>query len=209
MDLQGIRNRSWELVSLYQLPTHADLPLLDPPNQTLPLEAIVDRSIIISVLLSCIYGFDKRRALKWLKKESLADTLEPIEWKFMQNQLDLSSRGFIYNQVEGLWALAWALSLEPQLSYLSYCSDQLANHFPELNDAHHKSDFLAKVALRSTPELLEACDLAYCLHWSYVEMRLQENENSMPIKEFAVAERRRALEWMLYGGNWYEIDLST
>ncbi len=208
-ELQAIRNQSWELVALHNLPTHPDLPLIDPPSHMQTQEKVVERSLILSILLTCIYGYDKRKALKWMEKEELADKLEKVEMDFMQNRLDLESRSFIYNQVEGLWALVWALSLEPHLSYLSYCSNRLANHFPELNDAGSKAQLLAKVALRAERELVEACDFAYCLHWSYIEMKVNAEENPMPIDEFAVVERRRALEWILYGQQWYEVDLST
>jgi hypothetical protein len=207
LDLRQIRAQSWDYVAQANLPVNPHLPLLDQPAVLRPLEAVVDRAVVISVVLSCAYGYPKPRAQRWLAREGLDQGLIDLDLEFMDNRL--SNKTLIYDQVEGLWALSWAMGLIEQLDFTRYCDRSLAQHYPELNDHGHRSHVANQALLRPTTELVAACDLAYCLHWAFVEVEGQGQPLDYPIKPFAIAERRRALEWLLYREPWYAPDLST
>jgi hypothetical protein len=54
-----------------------------------------------------------------------------------------------------------------------------------------------------------ACDAAYCLHWGINQAGLDGIEPNPGLSYVVIAERRRALEWILNKENWDEITLDT
>ncbi|MEM6265325.1 MAG: DUF4272 domain-containing protein, partial [Bacteroidota bacterium] len=171
MDLKAIREASWHYVREASLPINPSLPLLDRPAKLRPLGEVVDKGLVISVLLTSAYGFPRTRALDWLVREKAVHALSPIERQFLG--FKIQDKSFIYDQVEGLWALSWAMNLLPALDFKTYCNDSLASLYPELNDAGHREKIEQAAAYRPVDQIVSACDLAYCLHWAFVEMRVQ------------------------------------
>src|SRR5690348_12245242 len=72
--------------------------------------------------------------------------------------------------------------------------DSLVRVYPDLKKNESSARWQKAVALRSTDEVVAACDLAYCLHWAINQARLDARTQVGSVKPYVIEERRRALE---------------
>lgn len=183
------------------------LPLLETARVERSVEEIEDRTLVLQCVTACAYGFDRQRAMSWLEREARKELLTPVELQFLET--GMGNRQQLMFQVEALFALAWSISLTPSLAFDKYVPETLIDVFPGLEKVESSLDFRRAARLRDQVELVEALDLAYCLHWAVRDSQLRGGRSQAPVEPYVVVERRRALEWLFCEDPWEEITLDT
>lgn len=207
MNFGDIRVLSTKQANKFGFHIPASLPLLDDGCSPRPREEIVDRALITSVVVASSYGFKKDDALRWLEQESLTQALSPLEKNFLNGSEE--NQEIFQVRVETLCAFAWSLSLLPEMDFSKYCPNHLVSLYPDFKKLESADRFRGKAKLRSAQELVEVCDAAYCLHWGLNQSTIDGVKPKRRLSRIVVAERRRALEWILSKEDWDEITLDT
>lgn len=182
------------------------LPLLESDLEVRATELIVKRLLAMNAAVASAAGLGQSRAIAWLERESLIDYLARDEknWLFKNK-----GRLHLYCRVEGLWALTWVLGVAPILDFSKACSDNLVYLLPHLLEDESSRRFRDEVRVRDLYEIVSACDLAYCLHWSVRDSQLRKVALPDCIDPETIEERRRALEWVLGDTSWESVPLDT
>ena len=105
--------------------------------------------------------------------------------------------------------LLWVLKGIDELDFTVQCSDVLVTMLPNLKNLESIEDFQNKLSVRNQEDVIQFCDLAYCLHWGLVEASMYLNKIPSTIPINTVIDRRRALEWALSKDDWDEVNLDT
>ena len=207
MDLKQIREKSIQTskqIGLYVSPT---LPLLDSGLEMRSTEEAISRLLVLNAVAATAHGFDKARAIAWLKEEVLTDLLNEQERRFIFE--GVGQPDHFRMQVEGMWALAWAIGIANDLNFAKDCDSRFVTMLPNLKLSQSSVDFRKRANPRPVEQVLSACDLAYCLHWAIRQAELSGNRPVASLKSYVVIERRRALEWLLSKDEWGETSLDT
>lgn len=207
MDFSYIRSSSCELAKKFGFQIPLSLPLLEANSEPRPIGEVIDRALVVSVVVAASYGFKRDAALSWLAQESLTNCLSDQEEDFLSGS-DKSRQQF-QGQVETLCAFAWSLGLLPDLDFAKNCPEYLVSLYPDLKKLEPADKFRERAKLRPTQELVEMCDVAYCLHWGLNQARLDGVKPKHRLSPIVVVERRRALEWILSREDWDDISLDT
>lgn len=201
--------REWSLCEAKRLgfATNQRLPLLDTNMQMRSLEAIVDRSLTLNVVVSTSFGFSTASAQAWLALEDLHWSTSAIERAVLDGRSDQLHE--LQDQVEALNAFAWALGFVAEMPFDRESPDNLVKVFPDLKTSAPSSAYRETARLRPVSEVYAALDLAYCLHWAVVDARLNGRTCPRSDDAYIVVERRRALEWMMSDVEWDDVALDT
>lgn len=202
-----IRKQSIVTASRLGYSTNHALPLLDDVQNLRTVDESVNRLLCLNAVAACAYGFDRHKAVEWLRQEGVFDELATSERRFIENSDGDPIRFQV--QVEGLWALAWALGLVPQLDFGEYCDDNFVILMPNIRSREASDVLRSKINPRTSLEVLAACDLAYCLHWAAREALLTGGKLSGDVQLYVIEERRRMLEWLIGEEEWDEVTLDT
>lgn len=207
MQLSEIRQGSLKVASRLGYPTNESLPLLDEVEVSRSSEEILARSLSLFGVVAHSYGFPSESALSWLEGEGLADQLSPIERKYL---IEGSGDGKSFQgQVESLWALTWALSIHGSFDFSQLCSNDFIGLFPNVKTGESSQKFRSSIKFRGIEEVLVEADLAYCLHWGLTAAGINGKQISNAVPIYVVANRRKALDWILCDLPWDEISLDT
>lgn len=207
MDLKRIRDESIQVAKRLGVNVPTTLPLLDAGLEMRSADETMSRVLAMNAVAAAAYGFDKAKAIAWLKQEALTESLSEQENRFVlegEGQPD-----HFKSQVEGMWALAWAMGIANELNFAKDCDNRFVMMLPNLKQCQSSADFRKKPNPRSLEQVVAACDLAYCLHWAIRQSELSRNRPPGNLKPYVVVERRRALEWLLSKEEWDEISLDT
>ncbi len=167
----------------------------------------ISRLLAMNTVAAAAYGFDKTKAIAWLNQEALADSLSEQEKRFIFDGTENPDRFKV--QVEGMWALAWAMGIANELNFANDCDNRFVVMLPNLKESRSSADFRVRANPRPLEQVAAACDLAYCLHWAIRQSELSGNRPPGNLKPYVVVERRRALEWLLSKESWEEVPLDT
>jgi hypothetical protein len=207
MQMNEIRKESIERAKRAGLSVLPTLPLRDPDLYPRSQEDILGRLLCLTAVAASSYGFDKSKAYDWLRQEHADSLLTHAERDFLtENTGELLT---FQVQVEGMWVLAWALNLVPQLDFWKECDNDFVTILPNLKTMESSSRLRANSRLRRREDILRACDLAYCLHWVFRQGEITRTETRLELKTYVILERRRALEWIVADDLWDEITLDT
>lgn len=206
IDYKIIRSQSWTAVKKFGLPISGSLPLLDMSLACQSSSSIVDRVFGMLCVAACAYGFEKTRALAWIERETKFAELTPAELKFLQGSI--ASQQVFTEQIEGMWALCWAIGVVPELDFAKPCASDFVRQLPDLKADQDGGRFRSSAVLVSQKLIASKTDFAYCLHWALVESQRAGKQPLIP-KLPVVVERRRSLEWVFSGGDWDDISLDT
>ncbi len=207
MDFTVLRERSLVRAKQLGYPTNPSLPLLDETLMPRPQDEIEMRALSLHCVVAASCGFPAARALEWLLREGLVDSLTPRERDFLQGR-DLNNVVF-QSQVEALWLFAWVFSKFDDLNFAQPCQDNLVTLYPNLHKAESSEDWRRANRLRGPMQILEVCDLAYCLHWAINQAMLEREKLPGRLNSLVIIERRRALEWILSRDDWDAVPLDT
>jgi len=187
------------------IPSH--LPLLDAGLVLRQQDDVVDRLLCLTAIAAAAYGFSKAKALAWLRQEALDAKLMNIERDFLERGKG-RPQDFQF-QVEGMWALSWAIGIVQKFNFWEDSDSRFVNLLPNLKVSQSSTEWRRKARLRSSDEIIAACDLSYCLHWAVRQAEIENNPPPANLRSHLVVERRRALEWLLSRENWDAISLDT
>lgn len=207
MDLKVIRAKSLKLTAKFDLPINNSLPLLDTPTHIRFAGDVFIRLMCLHVVAACAYGLDRAKAKEWIAQEAIANCLTNSELNFISHG-DGDPEKFKL-QIEGMWALAWSLGLVSLLDFSKECEPRFAALLPNLKILQPTALLKSKVSVRPLHEIVEACDLAYCLHWGIRQQQLLSKQIPVKIVPFIVIERRRALDWLIEANDWDDVSLDT
>ncbi|HUT18236.1 MAG TPA: DUF4272 domain-containing protein, partial [Anaerolineae bacterium] len=130
MDPNEIRRQTIALLSRQGVILPEHIPVLDD-NVALRTHAeTIDRMLCIHPCAACACGFDRERARRWLASEGVISCLTASERAFLEKR---QARAEAFQmQIEGLWALAWSVSLVPSLDMDKPCDDSFVFVMPDL-----------------------------------------------------------------------------
>jgi hypothetical protein len=170
-------------------------------------DEVLNRLLCLTAVAAASYGFDRAKSLAWLSQENLKASLTEAELRFLER---CEGQPQLFQvQVEGMWALAWALSLVPQLDFWKDCDSRFVGQLPNLKVSQSSDELRRKAELRPADEVVAACDLAYCLHWAIRQAEIERRQPPAGLKPYIIVERRRALEWLLSDESWDSVSLDT
>jgi hypothetical protein len=110
---------------------------------------------------------------------------------------------------EAVFLLQWALGSMPELSHPAHICDvpAVARAMVKVKE----EEFIGKASLRPVAELLDALDLHFRINWAVTQSRLTGKELAPEIEAGVVAERHRALNWLVQFENseWDEVKTPT
>lgn len=141
-----------------------------------------------------------------------AGFFSPKEWEYLHDpDPDELQRINGTWQYENLYVMEWALGLVDTLDFPDhYCDVPLTVRL--LKNCSCIEDILAIAKPRSAAELLDACDLIFCLDWACVDARLYQFDAPAGMDGGVVQERHRSLNWLIgYGDSrpWDEVTTDT
>ena len=207
MDLKRIRDESVEAARQLGVQLLTTLPLLDAGLEMRSASETTSRILAMNAVAATAYGFDKAKAIAWLNQEALTNSLSEQERRFIFESVGLPDRFKV--QVEGMWALAWAMGIANELNFAKDCDNRFVMMLPNLKQSQSSADFRKKANPRPLEQVVAACDLAYCLHWAIRQSELVDKRSPGNLKPYVVVERRRALEWLLSKEAWDDVPLDT
>jgi hypothetical protein len=207
MDTNAIRSVSKEIVKNAGLALPDHLPLLETSLELRSQNDAINRLLCLTAIGAASYGFDKGKALGWLRQEKLEGSLAKDEIAFLRD--GVGSPQAFQVQIEGMWALAWALTFVPTFDFWHDCDSRFVTLLPNLKINQCSDEWRRKALYRETEEIAGECDLAYCLHWAVRQAEIAGKPTPGRLKSYVVIERRRALEWLLGNDAWDAISLDT
>ncbi|MEW5250750.1 DUF4272 domain-containing protein [Microbulbifer sp. 2201CG32-9] len=205
--LKNIRQESQALLLNAGYLVNPELPLLEGAVKFRSEKVIADRALALHLSIAKAYGYPINLAIAWLKREGCIDYLTPQEKEFIEQGKGENADFKV--KVEAVWLLTWALSLHENLNPFGVCDNSLITLLPDLNKDETSQKFKNNAVLRSCDTLVSMLDFLYCLHWSVIEVMRVGEEVPGDLPVYAVAERRRALEWCCSEEPWEEITLDT
>jgi hypothetical protein len=207
MDVKRVRDESIEAAKRLGVDVLATLPLLDAGLEMRNASETTSRILAMNAVAATAYGFDKAKAIAWLNQEALTGSLSEQERRFVFEGAGQADRFKV--QVEGMWALAWAMGIANELNFAKDCDRRFVTMLPNLKQNQSSEDFRKKANPRPLEQVVAASDLAYCLHWAIRQSELTGKRPPGNLKPYLVVERRRALEWLLSKESWDEVPLDT
>ena len=137
-------------------------------------------------------------------------SLSPKERAFFSasapNQQDVVNHLWRY---EALAALAWSLGWLSELPLPTHICDVAALAKTMLERG--TQDFVDTARLRPTPEILDALDMHFRLHWATTDARIKKGPPPAGLEPGVVAERHYALNWLVRfeDADWDDVDTPT
>lgn len=202
-----IRKRSLQQAAKLGFMMNEALPWLDDDLRPRPFEEVTGRLLSMLPVAASAHGFDRIKAQAWIEQEKLGDYLTRGERRFIEHGEGAPNLFIV--QIEGMWALAWALGLVSELDFSDYSDNRFVSMLPNLKIAEGSAVLRSRLRLRSVEEIMAACDLAYCLHWAIMEAQRFHAKPPGKVEPYVITERRRALEWVLSDDAWDEVLLDT
>lgn len=207
MDSKLIRQKSLQIAADLGFPVNESLPLLEDHVHEKSAEEIIRRLLSLHVVAACAYGFDRIKASTWIHQEGIAESLTLMERIFIEKGTGDANQFKV--QVEAMWALAWALGMVTQLDFSKGCDSQFVILLPNLKLLENSAALRAKTKPRSYQQILEKCDLSYCLHWAIRQAEFSNQKLPGKVQPYVIVERRRALEWLVGSEGWGDFSLDT
>lgn len=207
VDRKHIRERSLVVALQLGYKVSPTLPLLDEAQRLRSQESALERFLCLHAAAACAYGMDRRLALRWLEEEMLHSSLTQDERYFIERTEGEPGRFRI--QIEGMWALAWALGIAGALDFGQACPSSFVHMLPNLKHSESSTALRRKAALRGIEDIASAADLAYCLHWAIRQAELGGSLLVGRVETYVIVERRRALDWLLSVDEWDQLTLDT
>jgi len=201
-----IRQRSLEATAGLKVRVAPHLPLIEGEEVLRSQDDIVDRALCLHVACSVAFGYERRRALRWIENEGLPEKLTAQESRLLSHRW-ASGKQF-HMQVESIFVLAWAVGIADGLDFRRPCPETTVYSMPDLLKDEPSGNWRRKAALRGAEEILLARDLAYCLHWAVTEA-VFHGRTLRNVDMAGVPERRRALEWLFVDEDWDDVPLDT
>ena len=128
--------------------------------------------------------------------ETVGTFFSPNEWEYLHNADSTQQERLNGSwQYENLWVMEWALGFVDTLDFPQHYCD-VPESVRLLKNCENFEDILAKAKPRTASELLDACDLIFCLDWACVDARMYRFPMPAGMDGGVVQERHRSLNWL-------------
>ena len=198
---QERKDISIEILKSQGVPYIDHLPLRYEADEIAPREKdeVIARSICSFAAIMCactirdngeLTDEDKQGTKDFLDNRfGCIDKLTRMERRVIEGEASYDEAVNMGWKYESLWALLWAMGLVKELDFPKDICD--CNFVMKT----FSGDFLERVKMRGTDEVLQALDLVYRYHWACVNARVNGTK-SAGLDEEVVMERRGGLEWL-------------
>ncbi len=221
------RNRSREVLKKYGIHIPPLYPFIESEAEAVirTPEEIAKRAfalMAVALYSECMVGdglspeeawdFIRARTEDFGANDPDAGFFSPKEWEYLHDpdSTELQRINGTW-QYENLYVMEWALGLVDTLDFPDhYCDVPLTVRL--LKKCSCVEDILAISKPRSAAELLDACDLIFCLDWACVDARLYQFAAPAGMDGGVVQERHKSLNWLIgYGDSnpWDEVTTDT
>lgn len=139
VDFESIRAQSLIQARALGYPVNKSLPLLDAEHICRSDDEVVDRLFAMHCAVACAYNFDRGKARAWLRREAKVDCLTPAERDFLET--GEGDRAEFIAQIEGMWALMWAIGGAATLDFAAECANDFVKRVPDLKIDQSSKDF--------------------------------------------------------------------
>ncbi len=189
----------------------SDSPSEEFPDVPREAVEVARRALILSAVVACAHGADKRSTIAWLESENLWADVSPAERTFLsgqpaaQEQIDMTWR------MEALVPLLWVLRKVNPMPSVSHQFDSTeavkSLVFPPASSA----SFIASATLRPEAEIRDEYERVYDAHWRLRDAQLFGKPLPCDVNPSVVRERHHALNWIVGYCNqtWDEITTDT
>jgi len=168
------------------------------------------RAVVLFGIVHTSHEANGPQTRKWLEDQNLSSAISPDENRMLQsNVLTDKDRIDASWQVEGLEALLWALGELPDLSPPSALCDvervqQVFSFF--MADS---ADFVNKERMRPEDEIYEQREAILEHHWKIRDAHLHKKPVPADLNRGVIQEKHYALNWILDGDDWDEVQTDT
>lgn len=216
------RNRSQGILKERGIYVPAHYPFLESGLQLQirsPKEIAERAAALLAVALysECLLSENQTpdQAMEFVKGiiEDMGEAVfSPKEWEYLHNPDSTEEEriGFSW-QYENLHVMEWALGLTFDLGFPTRTCD-VSKTVSLLKDCHSIQDILNLSHPKSKKELLDACDLIFCLDWACVDARINRLPMPGKLDGGVVMERHKSLNWLTgaqNGASWDQVKTHT
>ena len=216
------RDQSWQVLREKSIYVPINYPFLESGRHTqirTPQE-IAERAaalLMVSLYSECMLSENQTRDqasdfIQELMDEMGKNVFSPNEKKYLKSRSPRKSRQIEFSwQYECLAVMEWALGLTPELPFPNKTCD-VSKAVELLKDCHSIEDIVKISNPRSKKELLDACDLIFCLDWACTDARIHKLPMPAGMDGSVVMERHKALNWLINADNaadWDDVKTNT
>jgi hypothetical protein len=190
--------------------TNDGLPVIDSEKEAKlrATEAVVDRALALIVVAVKGEGLEQTKVVELRDKLGAAAFLSPDEQDFLADASPTEKeRARFAWRYEGLGVMLWALGFDAELPRPAKIVD--AGRLVKLVTEKGAQKLRAEARLRSAKAILDATDLVYRYDWACVAARMSSESPPKGVDCEIVAERHRALNWLVGYQNQAWDDVST
>jgi hypothetical protein len=155
MVIDDIRDSSRSVLTAHGLFVPDSLPDLDLANLR-SIRDILNRLFCLNAVAATSYGLDATKAISWLRQEQLYEELTQPERTFLEQ--GEGDRDTFRVQVEGMWALAWAVNIVPEIDFWRDCNSGFVTLLPNLKTGEGVTRTMDQAELRASDQIVAACD---------------------------------------------------
>lgn len=180
------------------MPRDPDSPSEEFEDVPRGVEEIARRTLILSAVVACAYGTDKRATVDWFTSQNLWTDVSPDERAFLTGQPALVPLLWSLRKIEPMPSLAQQFDTTEAVKQLVFPPTSIAT-------------FVAAATLRSEAEIRVEYDKVYDAHWRVRDAELFGKPPSSDVNAGVVRERHHAFNWIVGYGNqtWDEITTDT
>lgn len=197
------KTRTEALLQEKGIPYFPGLPCIESEEETQlqTPEAVGIRISCLFCVVSCAFypseDVYKKYHEKYLKQHQLWDHLTAEELSFLSNPSpDKRSIVNFTWRSEALFVLMWAVGLFEKLPWPDRQTDtrQIVQVFPGLDGSPWR--FIVDLELRAMPEILDASDLIYRLHWATRQAEVEGQPPMAGLDPEVIEEWHHAINWI-------------
>ena len=178
----------------------SEVPLLAGDLPPRPVDTVLGRLFSLHACAAAAFGFERVRARGWLEGEGLTAHATDAERAWLAGE---AGDAFTFQVgIEAMWALAWAIGLVEELAPDEPCFDDFVLRMPDLREAQGTLALIAAGHLRGVEALADHLDLYRCLHHAALACELGGPALPPDLPMHRIAQRHRALAWVLGEGPW-------
>jgi hypothetical protein len=205
------KDKYTKLVESLNIPVSESLPVIEDSKSIKPrsTKEIAKRAIAVAVAAVKGEGMPYDEVMGIVKEWGITSYFSHEELAFINkiNVTDQERLKYAW-RYEGLDVLLWALGYKTDLP----APNQICNVKDDMGIiVNNKGILLIKNSkVRSINEILDMADYYYRLHWSAIELRLND-KSSESINEEIIMERHYALNWLIryMDQEWDDISTDT
>lgn len=185
------------------------------------VQEMVDRTVAllaVSLYSECMLGdgMSPAEARVFAEKHALNQfggdrVFSPKERAYFYNDAATEQEKISFSwQYENLFVMDWALGLLDELPFPdAICDVPLSVRV--LKPFANREELIAAAKPRSGEELLDACDLIFCLNWACVDARVYRLPAPCGMNGGVTMERHKTLNWLVgnEGADWDNVETNT